>query len=50
VEGIDRLFQMYSEQGVIHPNGSLALKPWGVWEFSVLDADGNLITFQQPAA
>jgi len=49
VEGIESLFQMYSEQGVIHPNGRLAVKPWGVWEFSVLDPDGNLITFQQPA-
>jgi hypothetical protein len=50
VEGIEQLFQTYSEKGVIHPNGSLALKPWGVWEFSVLDPDGNLVTFQQPAA
>jgi hypothetical protein len=51
VEGIEPLFQAYSEKGVIHPNDSLALKPWGVWEFSVLDPDGNLITFQQqPAA
>jgi catechol 2,3-dioxygenase-like lactoylglutathione lyase family enzyme len=50
VEGIEQLFEAYSEKGVIHPNGSLAVKPWGVSEFSVLDPDGNLITFQQPAA
>jgi hypothetical protein len=50
VEGIEELFEVYSAKGVIHPNGSLALKPWGVREFSVLDPDGNLITFQQPAA
>jgi hypothetical protein len=50
VEGIEQLFETYSERGVIHPNGSLAVKPWGIWEFSVLDPDGNLITFQQPAA
>jgi hypothetical protein len=49
VDGIEELFTMYSEKGVIHPNGNLALKPWGVWEFSILDADGNLITFQQAA-
>lgn len=49
VEDIKQLFEAYSERGVIHPNGSLAVKPWGVWEFSVLDPDGNLITFQQPA-
>jgi catechol 2,3-dioxygenase-like lactoylglutathione lyase family enzyme len=49
VEGIEQLFEAYSEKGVIHPNGPLEVKPWGVWEFSVLDPDGNLITFQQPA-
>ena len=50
VDGIEELFATYSELGVIHPNGSLALKPWDVLEFSILDPDGNLITFQQPAA
>jgi catechol 2,3-dioxygenase-like lactoylglutathione lyase family enzyme len=49
VEGIEQLFEAYVGQGVIHPNGTLALKPWGVWEFSVLDPDGNLVTFQQSA-
>ena len=47
VEGIEQLFQAYSGKGVIHPNGSLEVKPWGVSEFSVLDPDGNLLTFQQ---
>lgn len=50
VDGIEQLFQAYSEKCVIHPDGSLAVKPWGVWEFSILDTDGNLITFQQPAS
>lgn len=49
VEGIALLFADYAAKGVIHPNGSLEAKPWGVWEFSVLDPDGNLITFQQPS-
>lgn len=49
VDGIEQLFAAYSDKGVIHPNGGLALKPWKVWEFSILDPDGNLITFQQPA-
>lgn len=49
VVGIEELFAAFSEAGVIHPNGSLALKPWEVWEFSILDPDGNLVTFQQPA-
>jgi hypothetical protein len=50
VQGIEQLFQAFSARGVIHPNGSLALKPWGVWEFSILDPDGNLVTLQQAAA
>ena len=31
----------------IHPNGALALKPWGQKEFSLLDPDHNLLTFGQ---
>ncbi len=47
VEGIEALYQAYAALGVIHPNGALDTKPWGVQEFSVLDPDGNLVTFQQ---
>lgn len=47
VEGIAALYADYQGKGVIHPNGPLALQPWGVWEFSILDPDGNLVTFQQ---
>ena len=32
----------------IHPNGHLSTKPWGQWEFALLDPDHNLITFGQP--
>ncbi|HEX2544562.1 MAG TPA: VOC family protein [Ramlibacter sp.] len=49
VQGIETMFEACSELGIIHPNGTLEGKPWGVAEFSVLDPDGNLITFQQPA-
>ncbi len=31
----------------IHPNGTLAVKPWGQKEFSLLDPDNNLLTFGQ---
>ncbi|MFH6603687.1 bleomycin resistance protein [Maribacter algicola] len=31
----------------IHPNGKLAIKPWGQKEFSLLDPDNNLLTFGQ---
>lgn len=47
VDGIQDLFQAFAPRGIIHPNDSLRLKPWGVWEFSILDPDGNLVTFQQ---
>ena len=50
VAGIEQLFETFSAKGVIHPNGHLALKPWGVWEFSISDPDGNLVTFQEAAA
>jgi hypothetical protein len=50
VEGIEQLFEAFSGENVIHPNGKLARKPWGVWEFSILDPDGNLVTLQQTAA
>ncbi len=50
VEGIDDLFAEFEAQGVIHPNGGLEDKPWGVREFSMLDVDGNLVTLQQQSA
>ena len=49
VDGIEALFDVYAALGVIHPNDPLGLKPWGNWEFSILDPDGNLVTFQQDA-
>jgi catechol 2,3-dioxygenase-like lactoylglutathione lyase family enzyme len=47
VEGIGELFETYSKLGVVHPNGQLEPKPWGMREFSILDADGNLVTFNE---
>ena len=49
VEGIDELFETFSRLGVIHSNGRLASKPWGSREFSILDTDGNLVTFSEAA-
>lgn len=49
VEGIDALYTQFSAEGVIHPNDPLATKPWGLREFSVLDVDGNLVTFAEAA-
>jgi uncharacterized glyoxalase superfamily protein PhnB len=50
VEGIDALCQRYADAGILHPNGPLSDKPYGLREFAVLDLDGNLITFFAPVA
>jgi hypothetical protein len=49
VDGIDELFATFSKLGVVHANGQLELKPWGSREFSILDNDGNLVTFNEAA-
>lgn len=43
---IEQLYQRFLlNQIPIHPNGKLALKPWGQKEFALLDPDHNLLTF-----
>lgn len=45
---IKALYQGFLANNIpIHPNGSLANKPWGQQEFSLLDPDHNLLTFGQ---
>jgi catechol 2,3-dioxygenase-like lactoylglutathione lyase family enzyme len=50
VEDIEPLFEKYSTLGIIHPNDPLADKPWALREFSILDPDGNLVTFSEKIA
>jgi catechol 2,3-dioxygenase-like lactoylglutathione lyase family enzyme len=49
----NQIRELYDEligRGVtIHPNGGLGLRPWGQYEFSLLDPDNNLLTFGQTA-
>jgi hypothetical protein len=45
VEGIEELYGMCGERGIVHPNAPLEAKPWGAREFAILDVDGNLLTF-----
>lgn len=47
VVGVDQLYDEMSASGVVHPNGPLTEQPWGLREFAVLDADGNMIKFGQ---
>lgn len=48
VDAIEQLYEEYQATGVIHPNGKLEDKPWGVREFAILDLYGNLIRFGEP--
>jgi catechol 2,3-dioxygenase-like lactoylglutathione lyase family enzyme len=45
VTAVDELYALYEPQGVIHPNGPLTTKPWGMREFSILDNNGNILHF-----
>ncbi|MEJ5089189.1 VOC family protein [Sphingobacterium faecium] len=47
-DDIDAIYQTLLDHHIpIHPNGHLAVKPWGQKEFSLLDPDNNLLTFGQ---
>jgi catechol 2,3-dioxygenase-like lactoylglutathione lyase family enzyme len=50
VRGIDALYAHCEERGIVHPNSRLREQPWGFREFSVIDHDGNLVTFFEPPA
>ncbi len=45
VHDIDRLYAEYKALEIIHPNGPLEVKPWGVKQFSILDNSGNILNF-----
>ena len=49
VEGVDELFERAKEAQIVHPDGDLELKPWGTREFPILDPNGNLVWFLEPA-
>lgn len=42
---VDALYAEYQPHGIIHPNGDLEDKPWGMRQFSIIDNNGNLIHF-----
>jgi uncharacterized glyoxalase superfamily protein PhnB len=49
VENIDALFDDLSiNQVTFASSGKLEEKPWGQKEFSIVDINGNLLTFGQP--
>ncbi|MDP3201289.1 MAG: VOC family protein [Algoriphagus sp.] len=47
-EGIEQLYQDLERSGaMMHPNGKLEVKLWGVKEFAILDPNHTLLTFGQ---
>lgn len=48
IRGVDALFSELDAQGVVKPDERLATLPHGHRQFSVLDGDGNRITFAEP--
>ena len=47
VKDVEALYEKLNIPGVIHPNGHLETKPWGMKEFAITDPDGNLIRIGQ---
>jgi uncharacterized glyoxalase superfamily protein PhnB len=47
VTDIDVLYKELSQKDVIHPNGNLEDKPWGMREFAIVDTEGNLLRIGQ---
>jgi uncharacterized glyoxalase superfamily protein PhnB len=48
VAGIRQLYESCAGTGIVHPNAPLQSKPWQTLEFTVLDPDGNAVTFHEP--
>jgi hypothetical protein len=48
VSDVDALYEEYAAAGIIHPNGQLQAKPWGMREFTALTPDGVALRFGQP--
>jgi uncharacterized glyoxalase superfamily protein PhnB len=42
---IDALYAEFKQHDIIHPNGPLQAKPWGLREFAVIDPAGVCLTF-----
>jgi len=50
VEGLEQLYQTLRPLGVVHDNAPISDQPWGDRDFAIVDPDGNLVTFFEPAA
>jgi len=46
VEDVEAMLAEFLERGgTVHPNGALAVKPWGTKEFATIDPTGVLVWF-----
>lgn len=45
VDQVDKLYEEFEKAGVVHPNGKIEDKPYGIREFAILDIHGNMIKF-----
>ena len=45
VRGVDTLYEQCKAEGILRQNAWLADRPYGVRDFSLIDPDGNLLTF-----
>ena len=50
LRSVDELYAELDEQGAVKPDERLETAPHGMRQFSVLDRDGNRITFAEPAS
>ncbi len=50
VTGIRAFYEQCIAAGAVHPNGVLELKPWGFWEFALLDPGGICVHVAERAA
>ncbi|MFN8639445.1 MAG: VOC family protein [Dehalococcoidia bacterium] len=48
IRGVDDLYAELHPRGVVKPGEELATMPHGLRQFSILDPDGNRITFAEP--
>lgn len=45
VRGVDALYEQCKAAGILWPDTAVADRPYGVRDFSLVDPDGNLLTF-----
>src|SRR5215475_10554113 len=50
LRGINEFYERCRTLDIVHAGDALTMKPWGRLEFSVMDLDGNLLTFAEAPA